>query len=179
MKILKTILALFISFTVSAQAVQDITYFDIPTDQVGEFIQTHKKFMDVTMNDERKVQGQWVYRHFYGSGASVAVFTDFANINDAVNDDPWTSFRSKWQSSNEDERKELEALGQKYASFLVNHSDDIRSSNFENNFVGKENVDWDIPFILVVGNYNVNKPNASIAGNAFMEWRTKPGVEKI
>ena len=178
MKILKTILALFISFTVSAQAVQDITYFDIPTDQVGEFIQTHKKFMDVTMNDERKVQGQWVYRHFYGSGASVAVFTDFANINDAVNDDPWASFRSKWQSSNEDERKELEALGQKYASFLVNHSDDIRSFNFENNFVGKENVDWDIPFVLVVGNYNVNKPNASIAGNAFMEWRTKPGVEK-
>ena len=86
--------------------------------------------------------------------------------------------RSKWQSSNEDERKELEALGQKYASFLVNHSDDIRSFNLENNFVGKENVDWDIPFVLVVGNYNVNKPNASIAGNAFMEWRTKPGVEK-
>jgi hypothetical protein len=178
MKILKTILALFISLTVTAQAVQDITYFDIPTDQVGEFVQTHKKFMDATMNDERKVQGQWVYRHFYGSGASVAVFTDFANINDAVNDDPWASFRSKWQSSNEDERKELEALGQKYASFLVNHSDDIRSFNFENNFVGKENVDWDIPFILVVGNYNVNKPNASIAGNAFMEWRTKPGVGK-
>ena len=44
--------------------------------------------------------------------------------------------------------------------------------------MGKENVDWDIPFVLVVGNYNVNKPNASIAGNAFMEWRTKPGVEK-
>ena len=100
MKILKTILALFITLTVTAQAVQDITYFDIPTDQVGEFVQTHKKFMDTTMNDERKVQGQWVYRHFYGSGASVAVFTDFANINDAVNDDPWASFRSKWQSSN-------------------------------------------------------------------------------
>ena len=45
MKILKTILALFISFTATAQAVQDITYFDIPTDQVGEFIQTHKKFI--------------------------------------------------------------------------------------------------------------------------------------
>ena len=29
MKILKTILALFISLTVTAQAVQDITYFDI------------------------------------------------------------------------------------------------------------------------------------------------------
>ena len=59
--------------------------------------------MDVTI-DERKVQGQWVYRHFYGSGASVAVFTDFANINDAVNDDPWASLRSKWQSSNEDSK---------------------------------------------------------------------------
>ena len=58
MKILKTILALFITLAVTAQAVQDITYFDIPTDQVGEFIQTHKKFMDATMNDERKVQGQ-------------------------------------------------------------------------------------------------------------------------
>ena len=45
MKILKTILALFISFTVTAQAVQDITYFDIPTDQVGEFIQTHKRHL--------------------------------------------------------------------------------------------------------------------------------------
>ena len=172
------IIALAFTIGTFAQSVQDITYFDIPTDKVGDFIQTHKKFMDATMNDERKIVSQWVYRHFYGSGPSVAVFTEFANINDAVNDDPWAALGNKWQASSDEEKRELEELGQKYASFLVNHSDDIRSFNQAENFAGKENVDWDTPFILVVGNYNVNKPNASIAGNAFMEWRTKPGVEK-
>ena len=131
-------------------------------------------------------------RHWYGSGHSVVVETYFASAADAVNDDPWAGFRQAWQAASEAEQKrgwnketdteysteEMGAIGQKYASFLGNHSDEIRNVDFDNNFVSKPDVNWDTNFVLVVGNYNSKSADWSKLGQSYMDWQTKPGVEK-
>ena len=82
-----------------------------------------------------------------------------------------------WQAASEERKKELEQIGQKYAGYLSKHSDEIRSFNPEN-FVGKPDVDWDTNFVFVVGNYNTKSADWNKLGQAFMNWQTKPGVEK-
>jgi len=192
MKTVKLFLILLFTTSISAQGVVDITYFDLPADKVGEFIKTHKQFMDISLTDDRKVEGQWVYRHWYGSGHSVVVETYFASAADAVNDDPWAGFRQAWQAASEAEQKrgwnketdteysteEMGAIGQKYASFLANHSDEIRSYDWENNFSSKPDVNWDTNFVFVVGSYNTKSGNWNKLGKAYMDWQTRPGVEK-
>jgi hypothetical protein len=193
MKTLKLFLVLLFTTSISAQGVVDITYFDLPADKVGEFIRTHKQFMDITLDEDRKIEGQWVYRHWYGSGHAVVVETYFASAEDAVNDNPWDAFSKKWQAASEEKQKrgwskerdnemysieELEALGQKYASFLANHSDEIRSYDWENNFSAKPEVNWDTNFVFVVGSYNTKSGNWNKLGKAYMDWQTRPGVEK-
>ena len=67
MKTLKLIFALMFTFSISAQSVMDITYMDIPVTEIGEFIEVHKQFTDITIEEGREMNGQWVYRHWYGS----------------------------------------------------------------------------------------------------------------
>ena len=189
MKTVKFILAFLFCASLTAQEeIWDVTYFDLPADKIGEFVQDHKNFMNITMNEDRKVISQWVYRHWYGSGPIVVVYTSFASAEDAVNDDPWGAFRQAWQSAAPDgwnanssksneRQKRLEALGQRYAGYLADHTDEIRSYNTEN-FAGKPDVDWDTNFVFVVGNYNTKSANWNKLGQAFMNWQTKPGVEK-
>ena len=178
MKSIKIIFTLLLTLSLSAQEeVWDITYFDLPADKIGEFAQTHKNFMNATMNDERKITGQWVYRHWYGSGPTVMVMTSFASAADAVNDDPWAALVQAWESASDERKKRLEALGAKYAGYLANHTDEIRSFSYDN-FVSKPNVDWDTNFVFVVGSYNTKSGDWNKLGQAFMNWQSKPGVEK-
>ncbi len=179
MKTIKTIFALLFVLSISAQEerIWDVTYYDIPADQIGEFVQTHASFMNISANEDSKIIGQWVYRHWYGSGPTVVVYTSYGSAADAVNNDPWAGFREAWQAGTDEEKKELESLAQKYAGYLGNHSDEIRTYNTEN-FVAKEDVDWDTNFVFVVGNYNTKSGDWNILGQAFMNWQTKPGVEK-
>ena len=67
MKTIKTIFALLFVLSISAQEerIWDVTYYDIPADQIGEFVQTHKSFMNFSVNEDSKITGQWVYRHWY------------------------------------------------------------------------------------------------------------------
>ena len=177
MKTIKLMLALAFTFSLSGQVIWDVTYFDLPVDEIGEFAEVHKDFTNITMEQGRKVQDQWVYRHWYGSGPSIVVYTQYATAADAVNDDPWNALGQAWQAASEERKKELEQIGQKYAGYLSKHSDEIRSFNPEN-FVGKPEVDWDTNFVFVVGNYNTKSADWNKLGQAFMNWQTKPGVEK-
>ena len=177
MKKINLIIMLLATVTVSAQQVTEITYLDVPATKIGKFVELHKIITDMSMGEERTLQGQWVYRHWYGSGPTVVVYTSYGSAADAVNNDPWAGFREAWQAGTDEEKKELESLAQKYAGYLGNHSDEIRTYNTEN-FVAKEDVDWDTNFVFVVGNYNTKSGDWNILGQAFMNWQTKPGVEK-
>ena len=176
MKKINLIIMLLATVTMSAQQVTEITYLDVPATKIGKFAELHKTITDMSMGEERTLQGQWVYRHWYGSGPTVVVYTSYGSAADAVNNDPWAGFREAWQAGTDEEKKELESLAQKYAGYLGNHSDEIRTYNTEN-FVAKEDVDWDTNFVFVVGNYNTKSGDWNILGQAFMNWQTKPGVE--
>ena len=51
----------------------------------------------------------------------------------------------------------------------------MRVINYEKDFVSKEDVDWDIPFVFVVGTYNT-KGKPSEMAEAYMDWQTRPLV---
>ena len=89
MKKLKIFLAIFFTFSLSAQSVMDITYMDIPVTELGNFIDIHKEFTNITIEEGREINGQWVYRHWYGSGASIVIMTYFDSAEAAAKDDPW------------------------------------------------------------------------------------------
>ena len=51
MKKLKIFLAIFFTFSLSAQSVMDITYMDIPVTELGNFIDIHKEFTNITIEE--------------------------------------------------------------------------------------------------------------------------------
>ncbi|MDA8547394.1 hypothetical protein N9K61_01520 [Flavobacteriaceae bacterium] len=178
MKILKTILALFISLTVTAQAetVMNISYLDVPIQKIGRFMELHEQVTNMQLGDKRTLQGQWVMSHYYGSGPSIMVQDNFNNANDALNDDPWVHVREKWQASSEEERKEMGAIVSEYQSFWNGHTDEMRRIDWENNHVYSEEADFNSNFILVIGKYNTSG-NQQEMGQAYHDWVTVPAVE--
>ena len=113
MKILKLAFALMVTFSITAQtnsenSVINFTYYDIPVQKIGKFLELHKQMADIQLGDKRTLQGQWVYRHYYGSGASIIIQDNYASAEDAVSDDEWVHFREKWEASSEEEREKWE-----------------------------------------------------------------------
>ena len=73
MKKINLIIMLLATVTMSAQQVTEITYLDVPATKIGKFVELHKIITDMSMGEERTLQGQWVYRHWYGSGHSIVI----------------------------------------------------------------------------------------------------------
>ena len=178
MKTLKLFGALLFTVIISAQSesVINFTYYDIPANKIGEFLQLHKQMSEYQLGEERKLQGQWVYRHYYGSGASVIIQDNYASAEDAVNDDEWVHFREKWQAASEEEREKMGATAQEYVSFRNGHTDEMRAVNWERNHKTGEGHNWDSNWIMVIGEYNTNG-NWQEMGDAYNEWQTIPQVE--
>lgn len=182
MKILKALCAIFITLSVSAQAetVMNLTYLDVPIQKIGRFMELHEQVTNMALGDKRTLQGQWVVSHYYGSGPTIVVQDNYANANDAINDDPWVHIREKWQAADEEERKEMGAIVQEYQSFWNGHTDEMRRIDWENNHIVNselaESGAWDTNFILVIGKYNTSG-NQGEMGQAYHDWVTKPSVE--
>ena len=183
MKNLKIFFAIFFTFSLSAQSVMDITYMDIPVTELGNFIDIHKEFTNITIEEGREINGQWVYRHWYGSGASIVIMTYFDSAEAAAKDDPWAFIGQRWDKASDDEKKSLQEMGSKYASYLNRHSDELRSIDWENWFtangeaIQEQAPGWDTNWVLVVGSYNTSG-NWDELANAYMDWQIKPQVEK-
>ena len=178
MKTIKLFGALLFTVIISAQSesVINFTYYDIPANKIGKFLQLHKQMSEYQLGEERKLQGQWVYRHYYGSGASVIIQDNYASAEDAVNDDEWVHFREKWQAASEEEREKMGATAQEYVSFRNGHTDEMRAVNWERNHKTGEGHNWDSNWIMVIGEYNTNG-NWQEMGDAYNEWQTIPQVE--
>ena len=178
MKILKTILALFISLTLTAQAetVMNLSYLDVPIQKIGRFMELHEQVVNMQLGDKRTLQGQWVVSHYYGSGPSIVVQDNYANANDAINDDPWIHVREKWQAASEEEREEMGSIVSEYQSFWNGHTDEMRRVDWQNDHVYNEDADTSGPFILVIGKYNTSG-NQGDMGQAYHDWVTVPAVE--
>lgn len=176
MKKINLIIMLLATITMSAfQSVTEITYLDVPASKIGKFVQLHKTITDMSMGEERTLQGQWVYRHWYGSGHSVVIRDIYKSAEDAIKDDAFAVLGKNYQALSDDKKKEMDAVFEEWWGYFDGHTDEMRMNNPEKDFVSKENVDWDIPFVFVVGRYNSSGDWGEMA-DAFMDWATRPAV---
>jgi len=170
------IFVLLFSFVVSGQSVITNTYLDVPANEIGKFLQLHKKVVDMSNGESRTINIHWVYRHWYGSNHSIMLADIYPNIEAAVKDDFWGALNANIDKLSSKEKKEMESVVKEWWSYWNNHTDEIRSVDWDNNWIGKENLDLDIPYVFVVGSYNSNAGNQELI-DAYLEWNVKPGVE--
>ena len=90
-------------------------------------------------------------------------------------DDLFAVLGKNYEALSDEKKKEMDVVFEEWWSYFDNHTDEMRMSNPEKDFVSKENVNWDIPFVFVVGRYNSSGQWGEMA-NAFMDWTTRPAV---
>lgn len=160
-----------------APKILETTYLDVHPTKIKRFIELHKTMFDFTMGEERTLEDSWVYRHWYGSGATIILMDIYPSAEDAVKDDIWVVMRRKMAELPEDEKEVMRETFREWWTYFEGHWDEMRTYNPATDFVGKAEVDWDIPFVFVTGSYNTTG-NMREMGKAFMDWQTRPNVEK-
>jgi len=64
MRIINSILALAFTISLSSQGVYNLTYLDIPTQEISTFINLHDKITDMTFQNREGVMNEFVFTHF-------------------------------------------------------------------------------------------------------------------
>ena len=159
-----------------ARKIVETTYLDIHPTKIKRFVELHKIMFDFTMGEERTLEDSWVYRHWYGSGATIVLMDIYPSAEAAVSDDFSVVMRRKMETMSEEEKEEMGENFREWWAFFDGHWDEMRAYNPETDFVGKADVDWDIPFVFVTGSYNTTG-NMRKMGKAYMDWQTRPNVE--
>ena len=177
MKKINLIMLLLFSIAISAQNVMNNSYLDVPLNKVNDFLELHKKVVDMSNGEGRTIGNHWVYRHWYGNDHSIMLGDIYPSAEAAVKDDFWGVLNKNIDALPDDKKKEMQDVVGKWWAYHNNHTDEMRSVDWEKNWLGKENLDLDIPYVFVVGSYNSNAGNQEII-DAYMEWSVKPGVEK-
>ena len=137
MKKINLIIMLLATVTMSAQQVTEITYLDVPATKIGKFVELHKIITDMSMGEERTLQGQWVYRHWYGSGHSIVIRDIYKSVEDAVADDLFAVLGKNYEALSDEKKKEMDVVFEEWWSYFDNHTDEMRMSNAEKDFVSK------------------------------------------
>ena len=75
----KLTLLFIVSLSISAYAQDENTYEsalyinDLAISEMPRFVELHKKFTDMYLGENRIMTGEWVFRHWYGSGHSFVI----------------------------------------------------------------------------------------------------------
>ena len=83
------LITLLFSITTYSQTVMNNTYLDVPLNQVNDFLELHKKVVDMSDGEQRTIDNHWVYRHWYGNDHSIMLGDLYSSAEAAVNDDFW------------------------------------------------------------------------------------------
>jgi hypothetical protein len=173
MKTLKLMIALMFTLTLSAQSVYNLTYLDVPIQEIGKFVQLHNTITDMTVEKRGDFGSEFLFTHFQGSGPNVVIWTNYATVEDVYNDERVNAIGATWEALPEDERGEFEDLVRQYLPYWTGHSDEIRTVDYEKNVLFSEDMDWDTNFLILLMDYSTTGE----AGPAFNNWITKPQVE--
>ena len=86
---MKKLLLLFVAFlSISTYAQDDVTYEsalyinDVSISEIPRFVELHKKFTDMSLGENRKMTGEWLFRHWYGSGHTFVIYTQYKSMED-------------------------------------------------------------------------------------------------
>jgi hypothetical protein len=185
-KMKKILLLLFIGLlSLSSYSQDEITYEsalyinDLAIAEIPRFVKLHKKFTDMSLGENRTMTGEWVFRHWYGSGHTFVIYTQYASMDDFHKDADLANQNIKAKIDATEDASKKETLMQEWAeyrSFANGHSDEVRAANSKTGFYQLENTDFDIPFAYVVGKYN-SSGSWKKMGNAFFDWRIKDSVD--
>jgi hypothetical protein len=157
-----------------------VTYINnVSSAEVPRFIELHKKFTDMSIGENRKATGEWLFRHWYGSGHTFVMYDQYNTMEDyhADSDIFFQNVNSKIEAiKDEKEKKVIKKDLAEYRAFSDGHTDEIRGAYSKTGFLTVEDVNFDVPFVMVVGRYNSSGSWAKM-GNAFFDWRIKPEVD--
>jgi|TARA_B110000503_G_scaffold140088_1_gene230077 hypothetical protein len=158
---------------------ESATYFnDISASEVPRFIELHKKFEDLAMGKNRKLTGGWLFRHWYGSGHTFVIYEQYNTMEDYHADAALSAENITNKINALKDQKEKEALTNdwaEYKAFSDGHTDEVRGAYSTTGFLTVDKVNFDVPFVMVVGKYN-SSGSWFTMGNAFFDWRIKPEV---
>jgi len=175
-----------ILFTLSINAQDDRTYEavtylnDISVSEIPRFVELHKKFSNMAHDENRLVTGDWLFRHWYGSGHTFVIYRQFNSMQDYHRDTDMVNqniIKIIQAVDNEEERNALMDEWSELRAFYDGHTDEIRAAYPDTGFTTIENVDFDAPFVMSVGRYN-SSGSWSELGNAFYNWSIKPEIDQ-
>tara|TARA_B110000967_G_C18759492_1_gene497050 strand:- start:150 stop:743 length:594 start_codon:yes stop_codon:yes gene_type:complete len=183
---MKKLMLLFIALlSISAYAQDDNTYEsalyinDVAISEMPRFVELHKKFTDMSLGENRTMTGEWVFRHWYGSGHSFVIYNQYNAMEDFHKDADIANqnIRTKIDTTKDTSVKEtLMKEWAEYRAFSNGHSDEIRVAFKATDFYQLEETDFDIPFAMVVGKYNSSGASGT-TGTAFFDWAIKNSVD--
>ena len=169
-----------LSYAQNTMTYESVTYInDVAVSDVPRFIELHKKFADMGAGENRKSTGEWLFRHWYGSGHTFVMYDQYETMEDYMVDSELylKNIKAKVDAIKDESKKEaLKKDWAEYRSFSDGHTDEMRGAYSETGFLTVKNVNFDVPFVMVVGRYN-SSGSWSKMGNAFFDWQIKPGVD--
>ena len=184
-KIFITFLITIIYFSSYAQeklTFESATYFhNVSASEVPRFIELYKKFTDMSLiGNKRTITGEYLFRHWYGSGHTFVAYQQYETMDDYHKDSGIINSNIRKQIEATENKKEKEMLAKEWGelrAFWDGHTDEIRGAYEKTAMLTIENVNFDTPFVMSVGRYN-SSGSMSKLGNAFFDWSIKPGVTK-
>jgi hypothetical protein len=133
----------------------------------------------MSLSENRKMTGHWLFRHWYGSGHTFVIYSQYNKMQDYHTDSDLAGKNIKAKIAAIEDQEEKEALEKEWkelGAFWDGHTDEIRAVPTKNGFVTVEDVDFDLPFVLAVSNYNASG-DWSVLGNAFFDWAIQPEID--
>lgn len=132
MKNLITLFCLFIVVSLFAQ-VANITYVTVPREEADQFLALHEKFSNLSISDERTLQGGGLFAHAFAGDYSFALYDFYASAEDLVKD---SDFANKALQANikamdldEEAQQQMTSDYRTYTRMYAdNHSDQVRIS---------------------------------------------------
>ena len=170
----------FQGFCQSSYTFESAVYIhDVEVSKIKRFVELYKKFTDMSLSENRKMTGHWLFRHWYGSGHTFVIYSQYNTMEDYHTDSDLAgkNIKAKIAAIEDEEEKEaLEKEWKELGAFWDGHTDEIRAVPTKNGFVTVEDVDFDLPFVLAVSNYNASG-DWSVLGNAFFDWAIQPEID--
>ena len=175
MKHLFTLTLLFTSLLTFAQNVVNITYVTVPRENSQEFLSLHKKFTNLTLNqdtegwntgnvttmsEKRKIMGSGIFSHAYAGDFTFAIYDFYDNASDIDED---ANISNKVLAKNIEamnlSKEEQAALTDEWRLYTKlyadNHSDQIRIfKGLDTLRYEKEGMDWKSRKVFVNHKFN-------------------------
>ena len=107
-----------------------VTYINnVSSEEVPRFIELNKKFTDMGVGKNRKATGEWLFRHWYGSGHTFVMFDQYNSMEDYHSDSEIFLQNVKNKIEATKDKTEKEALKKyciEYRAFSNGHTDEVR-----------------------------------------------------